>query len=100
MNTLWKQKQNQIHFHRTIINRFYGNVSNTRNKYEKRDWVYARIAPLGSPELSMVPVLEEWVKEGKQVGKTELQWIVKRLNGYGRYKHALEVLFFSAFFVV
>ncbi|PHU26451.1 hypothetical protein BC332_04783 [Capsicum chinense] len=91
MNTLWKQKQNQIHFHRTIINRFYGNVSNTRNKYEKRDWVYARIAPLGSPELSMVPVLEEWVKEGKQVGKTELQWIVKRLNGYRRYKHALEV---------
>lgn len=39
----------------------------------------------------MVPVLEQWVKEGNQVLRSELQWIIKRLRSYKRYKHALEV---------
>ncbi|XP_059291852.1 pentatricopeptide repeat-containing protein At2g20710, mitochondrial-like [Lycium ferocissimum] len=86
------RNQNPVHFHRTIINRFYETTTSTKqHKDHKRDWVFARIAPLGSPDLSMVPVLEQWVKEGKQVAKTELQWIIKRLNSYKRYKHALEV---------
>ncbi|MCE2055271.1 hypothetical protein HAX54_042316 [Datura stramonium] len=89
LSALWKQ--NPIHFQRTIINRFYGITSTTQCKDQKPDWVYARIAPLGSPDLSMVPVLEQWVKEGKKVVKTELQWITKRLSSYKRYKHALEV---------
>ncbi|XP_049385150.1 pentatricopeptide repeat-containing protein At2g20710, mitochondrial-like [Solanum stenotomum] len=88
-SALWKQ--NPIHFQRTIINRFYGTTSTKQDKNQKRDWVFARIAPLGSPDVSMVPVLEQWVEEGKTVVKSELQWIIKRLNSYKRYKHALEV---------
>lgn len=86
-------KQNPVHFQRSIINRFYGTTSTK----QKPDWVYARIAPLGSPDLSMVPLLEQWVKEGKPVGKTELLWITNRLNSYKRYKHALEVPSFFFF---
>lgn len=85
-----------MHFQRTMINRFYGTTS---TKYKKRDWVFARIAPLGSPDMSMVPVLEQWVEEGKTVAKGELQWIIKRLNSYKRYKHALEVLYFCFFWL-
>lgn len=92
------RKQNPIHFQRTIINRFYGTTSTKQDKNQKRDWVFARIAPLGSPDVSMVPVLEQWVEEGKTVVKSELQWIIKRLNSYKRYKHALEVLYFCFFF--
>ncbi|CAN4078943.1 unnamed protein product [Withania somnifera] len=90
LSSIWKQNQNPIHFHRTIINRFYGTTSTTQNEYKKREWVYARITPLGSPDVSMVPALEQWVKEGKEVKKTELQWIIKQLISYKRYKHALE----------
>nr|XP_016508188.1 PREDICTED: pentatricopeptide repeat-containing protein At2g20710, mitochondrial-like [Nicotiana tabacum] len=86
------RSQNSISYYRTTINRFYGTTTSAKqDKDERGEWVYTRISPLGSPEVSMVPVLEQWVKEGNQVLRSELQWIIKRLRSYKRYKHALEV---------
>ncbi|CAK9177517.1 unnamed protein product [Ilex paraguariensis] len=53
--------------------------------------LYRRISPVGDPNISIVPVLDQWVREGKEVQREELQWIIKELKFYRRYKHALEV---------
>ncbi|CAK9181799.1 unnamed protein product [Ilex paraguariensis] len=52
--------------------------------------LYRRISPVGDPNISIVPVLDQWVREGKEVQREELQWIIKELKFYRRYKHALE----------
>lgn len=56
-----------------------------------RDSLYRRISPLGDPNVSVVPVLDQWVQEGRPVQKVELQNIIKELVIYKRFKHALEV---------
>ncbi|XP_058204339.1 pentatricopeptide repeat-containing protein At2g20710, mitochondrial-like [Rhododendron vialii] len=54
------------------------------------DSLYRRISPLGAPTVSIVPVLDQWVEEGRGLKKEHLQNIVKELRRYGRFKHALE----------
>lgn len=75
-----------------MLNRFY---ISTPGKYLYRhpngDSLYRRISPLGDPNASIVPVLDQWIKEGKHVVKEELQSMIKVLRDYRRYKHALEV---------
>lgn len=39
----------------------------------------------------MVPILNQWVQEGRLVNKPALQLIIRQLRRYKRYKHALEV---------
>lgn len=53
--------------------------------------LYKRISPLGDPKVSVVPVLDQWVAEGRPVLKENLEKIIKELRAYKRYKHALEV---------
>ncbi|KAM3343627.1 pentatricopeptide repeat-containing protein, mitochondrial [Capsicum galapagoense] len=84
---------NPISFYKNVFTRFY--VS-TPNNYlyknpTKRDSLYRRISPIGDPKVSIVPVLDQWIKEGKHVVKEELQSIIKELRSFRRYKHALEV---------
>ncbi|XP_058082714.1 pentatricopeptide repeat-containing protein At2g20710, mitochondrial-like [Magnolia sinica] len=55
------------------------------------DSLYHRISPLGDPTVSLVPVLEGWIKEGKTVKRWELEGMIKQLRKYRRFKHALEV---------
>ncbi|KAE9465686.1 hypothetical protein C3L33_02399, partial [Rhododendron williamsianum] len=55
------------------------------------DSLYRRISPLGAPTVSIVPVLDQWVEEGRGLKKEHLQNIVKELRRYGRFEHALEV---------
>lgn len=56
------------------------------------DNLYNRVAVVGDPRRSVVPVLERWVQEGNPVEKTYLQGMVKQMRVYRRYAHALEVL--------
>ncbi|KAK6932560.1 Pentatricopeptide repeat [Dillenia turbinata] len=53
--------------------------------------LYKRISPIGDPYVSIVPVLNQWVEEGNNVGKEELRSIIQQLRHYKRYNHALEV---------
>ncbi|KAG5556314.1 hypothetical protein RHGRI_006800 [Rhododendron griersonianum] len=55
------------------------------------DSLYRRISPLGAPTASIVPVLDQWVEEGRGLKKEQLQNIIKELRRYSRFKHALEV---------
>ncbi|KAF4356455.1 hypothetical protein G4B88_027640 [Cannabis sativa] len=53
--------------------------------------LYHRISRLGDPKISMIPVLEQWVEEGRDVRQSELQKIIKQLRKYRRYTQALQV---------
>lgn len=55
------------------------------------DSLYRRLSPMGDWSESMVPILNQWVQEGRDVNKPALQLIIKQLRRYKRYKHALEV---------
>ncbi|BBG99497.1 Tetratricopeptide repeat-like superfamily protein [Prunus dulcis] len=53
--------------------------------------LYHRISRAGNPRVSIVPVLDQWVEEGRDVNKSELQSFVKMLRKYRRYSHALQI---------
>jgi hypothetical protein len=53
--------------------------------------LFLRISPLGDPSHSVVPVLDQWMEEGKRVKKPELQHIARELRARRRYRQALEV---------
>ena len=53
--------------------------------------LFARISPLGSPELSVVPILDQWIQEGRMIKDFEMRRIVRDLRNCRRYGQALEV---------
>jgi len=55
--------------------------------------LYHRLVRFREP--SIVPVLDQWVGEGRPVDQEDLHRIIKQLRKFSRYKHALEVLFIS-----
>uniref|UniRef100_A0A2N9FF87 Pentacotripeptide-repeat region of PRORP domain-containing protein n=1 Tax=Fagus sylvatica TaxID=28930 RepID=A0A2N9FF87_FAGSY len=70
--------------------RSYSTGSHANSSSSSRN-LFLRISPLGDPSLSVVPVLDQWVLEGKTVKTLELQRIVRDLRARRRYKQALEV---------
>ncbi|CAK7327619.1 unnamed protein product [Dovyalis caffra] len=82
----------------SLINRTQNLAANaiTRRSYSKkvttqRNNLYSRISPLGDPSISLAPVLDQWVEEGKKVKDFELRSIVKGLRARKRFTQALEV---------
>ncbi|KAJ4832401.1 hypothetical protein Tsubulata_009544 [Turnera subulata] len=63
---------------------YYTNRTNTVT-------LYSKISPLGSPGLSVVPELDNWIDNGKKVRVAELQRIIRDLRKRSRYTQALEV---------
>ncbi|XP_039115353.1 pentatricopeptide repeat-containing protein At2g20710, mitochondrial [Dioscorea cayenensis subsp. rotundata] len=55
------------------------------------DSLYTRVVLVSNPKVSVVPVLEKWINEGKQVSKADLQWMVKQMRNFRRYAHALQI---------
>ncbi|RAL44827.1 hypothetical protein DM860_003586 [Cuscuta australis] len=60
-------------------------------KRGKKVTLYSRISPLGSPAASIVPELDEWVRQGNKVRFAELQRIAIDLRKRRRFSQALEV---------
>ncbi|KAJ0089364.1 hypothetical protein Patl1_32857 [Pistacia atlantica] len=52
--------------------------------------LYRRISPIGNSRVSIVPLLDQWVEEGRPVDKEQLQSFIKELRSYRRFRHALE----------
>ncbi|KAH7842250.1 hypothetical protein Vadar_003227 [Vaccinium darrowii] len=65
--------------------------SHFTESYPKVNNLYSRISPLGNPNLSMVPILDQWVHEGKKVRELELRGIIRDLRSRKRFSHALEI---------
>lgn len=77
------------HFHKlsSSTSTSYGVVENDS------DTLYRRLSPVGDWSVSIVPILNHWIKEGRSVNKVQLQRIIRELRRYKRYKHSLEVHF-------
>lgn len=56
--------------------------------------LYKRISPNGDPNMSMIPILDQWEKEVKNVRFNHLIAIIKSLRKFNRYSHALQVLLY------
>ncbi|XP_065881031.1 pentatricopeptide repeat-containing protein At2g20710, mitochondrial-like isoform X2 [Euphorbia lathyris] len=53
--------------------------------------LYRRISPVGDWNISIVPILNQWVEEGRSVDAEGLKDIIRELRYYKRYNHALEI---------
>lgn len=72
---------------RDVSGRFLYSTSTNTGKQR----LYQRISPVGDPRVSVVPILDQWVQEGKPVRQNDLQRIIKELRVFRRFHHALEV---------
>ncbi|CAI0465769.1 unnamed protein product [Linum tenue] len=52
--------------------------------------LYQRIESVRDPKTSIIPVLDQWVREGNPVGE-RLRFLVARLKSYKRFHHALQI---------
>lgn len=74
----------------------------SRGRFQANLWAGFRVvfyytSRAGDPKVSMIPILNQWVEEGKPVKTHELQRFVKQLRRFRRYKHSLEVCISLAF---
>ncbi|XP_031265403.1 pentatricopeptide repeat-containing protein At2g20710, mitochondrial-like [Pistacia vera] len=53
--------------------------------------LFRRISPLGDPTVSIVPLLDRWVQEGRTVEKEQLQLFITELRSFRRFAHALQI---------
>lgn len=53
--------------------------------------LYRRITPIGDPQVSIVPILDQWVQEGRPISKDQLRIFIKEFRYYKRFHHALEI---------
>ncbi|KAA8515263.1 hypothetical protein F0562_018507 [Nyssa sinensis] len=82
----------QSAYHLKVLRHFFSSISTpTSSSITGRDSLYKRISPVGDPRVSVVPLLDQWVQEGRTVTKEELQVIIQELTVYRRFKHALEI---------
>ncbi|KAJ0088199.1 hypothetical protein Patl1_32844 [Pistacia atlantica] len=70
-------------------------TGNLRPKWRRRisnsmNALFHRISPLGDPTVSIVPMLDQWVQEGRNVDQLQLRDFIKRLRSFKRYVHALQ----------
>ncbi|CAH9059992.1 unnamed protein product [Cuscuta europaea] len=72
------------------LKRFCTSASSVKPRYGS-DRLYKRISPIGDPNVSVRPILDQWIEEGKHADKSDLHRIIKELTRFRRYKHALEV---------
>ncbi|KAK0589821.1 hypothetical protein LWI29_018913 [Acer saccharum] len=71
----------------TFCGRFYSSDSHP----DPTDTLYRRISTAGHPTNSMTAILEEWVEQGRDIKRSDLQGLVKLLRKYNRSGHALQV---------
>ncbi|GFP98291.1 pentatricopeptide repeat-containing protein at4g21705 mitochondrial [Phtheirospermum japonicum] len=71
----------------TISSRLY----NTNTKPTNKVSLYAKISPLGNPNVNVTPELEKWVESGNKVRFAELQRIIVDLRKRKRFAQALQV---------
>ncbi|CAJ1961664.1 unnamed protein product [Sphenostylis stenocarpa] len=57
----------------------------------KKPSLYSKISPLGNPNTSVVPVLDDWIYKGNKVRVAELHRIIRDLRKRSRFSQALQV---------
>lgn len=71
--------------------RRYGIASVCYSTSAAKDTLYGRLLEHGNPRVSIEPVLDRWVSQGRHVDEKGLTVLIKQLRTFKRYSHALEV---------
>ncbi|WCJ34108.1 Tetratricopeptide repeat (TPR)-like superfamily protein [Euphorbia peplus] len=75
----------------SFFSKFHSKANRTHKMRSSTSELYRRITPIGDPKVSIVPVLDQWVNEGRSAQWKTLKDIIRELRSYRRYGHALEV---------
>ncbi|WCJ32168.1 Pentatricopeptide repeat-containing protein At4g21705 mitochondrial [Euphorbia peplus] len=85
--TLLKRRHNSNG--NTMMSMLKGNAQLGVRKYSKN--LFSKMSPMGHPTISLAPVIDTWVQQGKKIEAPELKAIIKDLRARKRYSQALEV---------
>lgn len=58
---------------------------------QRKDSLKLRISRAGNPKVSIIPVIEQWLKEGNSIKQSDLQNFIKLFRGHRRFSHALQI---------
>ncbi|XP_024023422.1 pentatricopeptide repeat-containing protein At2g20710, mitochondrial [Morus notabilis] len=73
------------------ISRVFSSLFYSTTRAPKGDTLFQRISRCGDPKISLIPVLNHWAEQGRDVNQPELQRIIKQLRKYRRFSHALQI---------
>lgn len=57
-----------------------------------KDTLYSRLVPISDPKGSILPILDGWIQDEREIDPEDLQKIIRQFRKFKRFKHALEVL--------
>ncbi|KAI4322665.1 hypothetical protein L6164_022337 [Bauhinia variegata] len=86
-----RSKWNFFNLSQVSVALFYSVSTNPLQSASSIDSLFLRISRAGDPRVSMTPILNQWIKEGRDVNQSELQRIIRILKKRHRYTHALQV---------
>lgn len=72
------------------------NIAATTDKIKTT--LFHRLVAFHEP--SVVPILDQWVDQGRPIDQQDLYRIIKQFRKFGRYKHALQVLLSSLLTII
>ncbi|KAJ9549250.1 hypothetical protein OSB04_021793 [Centaurea solstitialis] len=84
----YKPSKSHISISRAV---FYSTETKQKQISQKNDSLYSRISPIGDPNASVIPILDQWQSEGKFVSFQRIIVIIKSLRKFNRYTHALQL---------
>ncbi|KAL3574415.1 hypothetical protein D5086_025028 [Populus alba] len=58
---------------------------------QRKDSLKLRISRAGNPKFSIIPVIEQWLKEGNSIKQSDLQNFIKLFRRHRRFSHALQI---------
>lgn len=70
-------------------------VTSASTSTNKKESLYGRLLPASNPNISVVPILDQWVKEERPIELPEIQKIIRQFRKFRRIKHALQVFSLS-----
>ncbi|KAL7250561.1 hypothetical protein ACSBR1_012569 [Camellia fascicularis] len=90
----WNSLGNQCSISRVFRVLFYSTETETEtvtSSSSSKDTLYGRLLQFEKPRVSIVPVLDQWVGEGRPAKQSYLEVLIRRLRKSKRFNHALEV---------
>ncbi|KAG9159551.1 hypothetical protein Leryth_013534 [Lithospermum erythrorhizon] len=76
---------------KTHIPEFYCSLSSVCSFKAKDDSLYNRLVPAWRPSDSVIPILDEWRKQGKPLSVTDLRRFIRQFRASRRYRNALQI---------
>ncbi|KAL5581794.1 hypothetical protein UlMin_014236 [Ulmus minor] len=76
---------------RVLTSLFSSKSQNPSSSSSSSDTLFNRIQVIRDPKASVLPVLRQWVSEGRPVDKSQLGWLVRTMKDFRRFNHALEI---------